>query len=84
MFLPTSLLLLLLFLLGNVQISLCGLDLREVQCQPSQSCIKKDQCPEIVKLYAQLKEETDEDKKKALITNLQSQVNIYAWARKMR
>ena len=76
MFLPRSLL---LFLLGNVEIS--GLDLREIQCEPSQSCVEKDQCPEIVNLYAQLKVETEGDKKKALITNLQSQVNIDSSAR---
>ena len=76
MFLSTPLLVVLL-VLANVHTSVCGPDLQEIQCQPSQNCVEKDQCPEVVTLYAQLKEESEEDKRQALITNLQSRVNIY-------
>ena len=73
MCIPTSLPslpLLLLLLLGNIDISLS-------QCTPSQACVPKAECPEILDLYAKHKEETDEDKKQALLTNLKSQVNTF-------
>jgi len=60
--------LLLLFGTGDISLS------QETQCRPNQSCLQKDLCPEILDLYAQLKEETDQDKKNALITNLKSKV----------
>ena len=65
----------LLLLFGTGDISLSQ---QETQCRPNQSCLQKDLCPEILDLYAQLKEETDQDKKNALITNLKSKVNIHS------
>merc|ERR550517_1219115 len=47
---------------------------RDVECNRTQTCVKRTDCPAVDSLYTELQQEEDPDRKKTLVSDLKSKI----------